>query len=62
MSEPWERGFVRRNLPLIAKGLIWSWLRVKPLEGKPDLRCSDYRASQAFSEQGSAHDKFSSSP
>jgi FkbM family methyltransferase len=40
MSEPWERGFVRRNLPLIAKGLVWSWLRVKPLEGKPDY----YRA------------------
>ena len=40
MSEPWERGFVRRNLPLIAKGLIWSWLRVKPLEGKPEY----YRA------------------
>jgi FkbM family methyltransferase len=34
MSEPWERGFVRRNLPLIAKGLIWSWLKVKPFEGK----------------------------
>jgi FkbM family methyltransferase len=34
MSEPWEREFVRRNLLLIAKGLIWSWLRVNPLEGK----------------------------
>ena len=40
MSEPWERGFVRRNLPLIIRGLIWSWLRVKPLEGKREY----YRA------------------
>ena len=40
VSEPWEPGFVRRNLPLIAKGLIWSWLRVKPLEGGPEY----YRA------------------
>src|SRR6266852_5711925 len=35
MSEPWERRFVRRNLPLIAKGLIWSCLRVKPLASHP---------------------------
>ena len=60
MSEPWERGFVRRNLPLIAKGLIWSWLRVKPLEGKPEYYRALFMAAVVtlFKRQASHPGKF----